>query len=298
MPSQGGQDPWGGRARRPGPSGPPPVAPGGAQGERRAGGDRRGDQAQEPRRAGPSLRRVPHTPGGGRDVRAGRGVAGVAPPLREKRSRNPAGTGRDTHRPRGDGKRSCVSSPSKPLRQVSSLRTGWKWHRIQPRSQALRRSARSAGPSLASLTDLYQHSRRYRQDLPHPRRQDAEAGGARTRRAHRGARALGRCAFPQRLPARLHGLVHAPQGGLRRHRALHRARIPRRDAHHLPPPRQREARRAPTPDVSGCATRAPTATRPRAARRHSASPSRRSSGPWRRTPHPRTPAASASRPGA
>ena len=54
----------------------------------------------------------------------------------------------------------------------------------------------------------------------------------------------------------------------------------------------------PTPDVSGCATWAPTATRPRAARRPFASSSRRSSGPWRRTPHPRTPATSASRPGA
>ena len=88
---------------------------------------------------------------------------------------------------------------------------------------------------------------RGREDVPHGRGQDAPAGGARTRRAHLGARAQGRSRRLLDERARVHGAVPRLQGGLGHHRALDGARLPRRGA----PDRLLHRKRPPGGPLSG-----------------------------------------------
>jgi hypothetical protein len=105
--------------------------------EQRAGGGRRGGQAQVEGGAGAPLGGVADPPGGGRcrasRTRSGRGRAAS----RRRRSPSPARTGRSPSlRARGAAGSSGSWRSMRPGR-ASSLRTGWRRHRIQTRFRIL-----------------------------------------------------------------------------------------------------------------------------------------------------------------
>jgi len=81
--------------------------------------------------------------------------------------------------------------------------------------------------------------RRDGQDLPHHRGEDASPGGEEARRADPRPGAQGRRSRQQPHAARLPHPLRGLQAGVRHHRALHRARLPRRGGHHQPLHRRR-----------------------------------------------------------